>query len=60
MIMLLKRLAEEVPALRIRDEIEIAGRRRIEGRAKSGFARIGDRPGGQTSVSIRVVGRRKM
>jgi len=58
--MLLKSLAEEVPAFGIRDKIKIVGGRRIEGRAESGFTRIGDRPGRQAPVSIRVVRRRKV
>src|SRR5579864_4952570 len=55
--MLLKGLAKEVPAFSIGHKIEIVGRRRIEGRAESGLARIGDGSRGQSPVSIRVVGR---
>ncbi len=58
--MLLKGLAEEVPALGICDKIKIVRGRGIERRAQRGFARIGDRPGRQALVPIRIVGRRKM
>ena len=58
--MLLKGLAKEVPAFGICYKIEIVGRRRIEGRAQSSFARIGDRPGRQAPVPIRVVRRSEM
>jgi hypothetical protein len=59
-IMLLKRLAKEVPALGIGDEIQIVGRRRIERRTKSGLAGIGDGARGEAPVSIGVVGGREM
>src|SRR5205807_3627941 len=51
------RRREDVLAVRLRNEIEISDRRRVERRDQAGVARLRDRAGRQPRIQIGVVGR---
>src|SRR5262249_49144421 len=59
-IMLLKGPAKKVPTFRVCDKVEILRGRGIERGAKSRFARIRNRTGGQPLISVRIVSRREL